>query len=161
MNPALALYRDTAASLGEFRTMTLLDVEAVMAVEQSVYPFPWTAGNFRDALKAGYDCWVLEAGGELMGYGVMMVAAGEAHLLTVAVAAGWQRQGLGRRIMDFLLETARGRGADFMFLEVRPSNGPALALYERMGFSVIARRKNYYPAPGGREDAVIMSRGLA
>lgn len=147
-----ALLRESPA----FRPMGRGDLDAVFAVEQEVYPFPWTRGNFSDSLQAGYSCWVCEMDRVLAGYGVMMLAAGEAHLLNVAVSAKWQGRGMGHRLMRHLIGVAREYHAEFMFLEVRPSNLPARRLYGDLGFSEIAVRKNYYPACKGREDAIIM-----
>jgi ribosomal-protein-alanine acetyltransferase len=140
-----------------FRPMAAEDVETVIVLEREIYPFPWTPGNFRDAIQAGNSCWIAEADGETVGYGVMLVAAGEAHLLNLGVARPWQRKGLGRRILQHLIRSAREGSAEIMYLEVRPSNLPALALYEDIGFTQIAKRRNYYPAHDGREDAVIMT----
>lgn len=140
-----------------FRSMVEADVAAVIAAEREIYPFPWTPGNFRDSIQANNSCWMVEADGEMVGYGVMLVAVGEAHLLNLGVARPWQRKGLGRRILQFLIRAARERGAEIMYLEVRPSNVPALALYEDIGFTQIAKRRNYYPAHDGREDAIIMT----
>lgn len=151
-----ALLRESPA----FRPMGRSDLDAVFAVEQEVYPFPWTRGNFSDSLQAGYSCWVCEMDRVLAGYGVMMLAAGEAHLLNVAVSAKWQGRGMGHRLMRHLIGVARQYHAEFMFLEVRPSNLPARHLYGDLGFSEIAVRKNYYPACKGREDAIIMGMSL-
>jgi ribosomal-protein-alanine N-acetyltransferase len=134
------------------------DLEQVAAIEQRAYEFPWTFGIFRDCLKAGYGCWVLaRTGGELVGYGVLSVAAGEAHVLNVAVAPDERNQGHGRRIMKRLLDLARWQRVERVFLEVRPSNEGAVALYHDLGFNEIGRRPNYYPARRGREDAIVMA----
>ncbi len=143
-----------------FRPMGREDLGAVLAIECDVYPFPWTRGNFSDSLQAGYGCWVYEVNGAVVGYGVMMLAAGEAHLLNVAIARKWQRRGMGRKLMQHLIKVAREYHAEFMFLEVRPSNIAAHRLYEDLGFTEIVVRKNYYPAHKGREDAVIMGLSL-
>lgn len=143
-----------------FRAMEAADLDAVTAVENAVYPYPWTRGNFDDSLRAGFDCRVLEWEGVLAGYGVVMVAVDEAHLLNLTVAADWQRQGFGRRILGHFMGRARRAGATSMLLEVRPSNRAARALYAAAGFAEIAERRNYYPAPGGRENAIVMGRAL-
>lgn len=143
-----------------FRPMRPGDIEPIMALEREVYSFPWTPGNFHDSLKAGYSCWVLEIGSYIVGYGVMMLAAGEAHLLNIAVGAQWQRQGLGRRLLQHLIRVAREYHAEMLFLEVRPSNRAARALYDDIGFSEIATRRHYYPAHDGREDAILMGLSL-
>jgi len=136
--------------------MTGADLDAVAAIEQTAYPHPWTRGNFSDSLEAGYHCWVVECGGATAGYTVVMIAAGEAHLLNLAVGLPWQRRGVGRELLNFVLKLARDYGAQRMFLEVRPSNAAACALYAAAGFSEITVRRNYYPAGAGREDAVVL-----
>ena len=144
----------------EFVPMGEADVDAVLAVERSIYPFPWTRGNFRDSLAAGYSSWVCRQGGDLIGYGVMMVVIEDAHLLNISVRPERQGCGLGSELMGHLFHVARRHGARHMFLEVRPSNAAALALYRRFLFTEIGRRKNYYPAADGREEAVVMAREL-
>lgn len=143
-----------------FRPMRRDDVPAVMDIERALYPFPWTEGNFRDSLNAGYSCWVCTFGEHVIGYAVMMLAADEAHVLNIAIARDWQRQGLGAQLMRHLIGLARGYGANEIFLEVRPSNAAARRLYHGMGFNEIATRRNYYPSHGGREDAILMAMSL-
>jgi ribosomal-protein-alanine N-acetyltransferase len=143
-----------------FRPMAEQDLAGIIALERDIYPFPWTLGNFRDSLSAGYSCWVYESDSHLVGYAVMMAAAGEAHLLNLGIARAWQRQGLGRQFMQHLFKVAHDHHATTMFLEVRPSNVPAQRLYHSLGFRDIAMRKKYYPAEHGREDAIMMARHL-
>ena len=140
--------------------MTAADLDAVVAIEDAIYPHPWTRGNFADSLQAGYHCWIVERGGTASGYTVVMIAAGEAHLLNLSVAAPWQRQGMGRELLRFVLKLSRDYGADRILLEVRPSNVSAIALYSSAGFAEIARRRGYYPAGAGREDAIVLGRSL-
>lgn len=142
--------------LPRYRRMTAADLEAVMMIEEAVYPYPWTRGNFADSLAAGYHCWIVECGGEMAGYTVVTVAAGEAHLLNLSVAAPWQRQGIGRELLGFVLRLARDYGAAKILLEVRPSNSAALSLYASADFAEIALRRGYYPAGDGREDAIVL-----
>jgi ribosomal-protein-alanine N-acetyltransferase len=142
--------------LPKYRHMTAADLDAVVAIEQGIYPHPWTGGNFSDSLAAGYPCWIVECGGEIAGYCVVAIAAGEAHLLNMSVAAPWQRRGIGREVLGFVLRLARESGAARILLEVRPSNEVARALYAAAGFSAIAARRDYYPAAGGREDAIVL-----
>ena len=149
-----------AAELGQMRPMRQADIEAVVAIEQRAYPFPWTAGIFRDCLRAGHHCWVLEAGAEIIGYGVLSAAAGEAHILNVCIDPDRQGAGLGRRLLRRLLDLARWHQAEQVFLEVRPSNPKAIALYRSEGFNEIGTRPNYYPAAKGREDAIVMAMEL-
>ena len=150
-----------AAQAASLRPMREGDLDAVMAVELRAYPFPWTHGIFRDCLHAGYPMWVQEQDGELLGYGVLSIAAGEAHILNLCTAPGHEGQGLGRRMLQALLRVARGQRAQRVFLEVRPSNPRAIALYESNGFNEIGRRPRYYPDHGGRrEDAIVMAMEL-
>jgi [ribosomal protein S18]-alanine N-acetyltransferase len=142
------------------RAMRTEDLQSVVAIENRIYPFPWTRGNFRDSLAAGYDCMVFEVARVIMGYGVIMYAVDEAHLLNLSVAANWQRRGYGRFMLDCFMSLARDHGCAFISLEVRPSNTPAIGLYQGAGFREIAMRKGYYPAEIGREDAIVMGRAL-
>ncbi len=145
------------------RSMRADDLDAVMAIESAVYPFPWTRGNFADSLKAGYDAWVFEAAegasGELLGYAVVMWIPDEVHLLNLSVDGAIAGRGIGRAMLDWLMRDGRRRGARGMMLEVRPSNHAAIALYRNAGFAQIGVRRRYYPAPhGAREDAWVMFR---
>ncbi len=140
----------------EAHPMTVADLPAVMAIENAIYAFPWTPGNFRDSLAAGYDCSAYMRDGELIGYAVVMPAADEAHLLNLSIAAAYQRQGYGGQLLRRLCAAARGRGTRLMFLEVRPSNAGGLRLYQRHGFQQVGLRREYYPAQTGREDALIL-----
>ncbi|MBI3068635.1 MAG: ribosomal protein S18-alanine N-acetyltransferase [Betaproteobacteria bacterium] len=138
------------------RRMTAADLDAVAAIEREIYTHPWTRGNFSDSLEAGYHCWIMECGGMIVGYSVVMIALEEAHLLNLSIAAGWQRRGLGRDLLCFVMKLARDYAVRRIYLEVRPSNAAARALYARAGFSEIALRRGYYPAGEGREDAIVM-----
>ena len=137
------------------------DLDEVMAIESAIYSHPWSRGNFGDSLRAGYECRVLRFGAELIGYFVLMVAAGEAHLLNLSIAAAYQRAGHGSALLGEAADLARSLGARSLFLEVRPSNRGAQALYTRFGFHKIAVRRGYYPAQAGREDALVLTLPLA
>lgn len=140
-----------------FAPMTAHDLDEVMVHERELYPFPWTRGNFTDSMAAGYSAWTLrDARGELMAYAVLMIALDEGHLLNLSVARRFQRFGFGWRMLDWLAAHVRDCGARTMLLEVRPSNVAAQRLYRRYGFEPIGVRRGYYPADGGREDAVVM-----
>jgi [ribosomal protein S18]-alanine N-acetyltransferase len=144
----------------ELELMRETDLPEVLAIENAIYTHPWTQGNFADSLHAGYDCRIWRIDGELVGYFVLMAAAGEAHLLNLSVAAAQQRKGHGGALLREAASLARLRGAKNMFLEVRPSNRGAQALYTRFGFRKIAVRRGYYPAHSGREDALVLSLAL-
>src|SRR4051812_45560699 len=148
-------------NLPRYRRMLDSDLDAVMAIEKVIYPHPWTRGNFKDSMREGYHCWVMEEGGEIIGYSVIMIAVNEGHLLNLSVAQHWQRRGLGRGMLQFLLKLARDFDAAKVFLEVRPTNIAGRALYADAGFSEIAIRRDYYPAKFGREDAIVMQLQLA
>jgi [ribosomal protein S18]-alanine N-acetyltransferase len=138
-----------------FRPMSLADVPAVAAVERASYPFPWSDGVFRDCVRVGYFCRVVEAAGEVGGYGIMSCGAGEAHILNICVRDDLRSGGVGRRLMMYLLDRARELHMQDAFLEVRPSNAVAIQLYEALGFARVGLRKAYYQATGGREDALV------
>ncbi len=142
------------------RAMRESDIDAVMAIELRAYPFPWTAGIFRDCLQAEYPAWLLVEDEVLLGYGVISIAASEAHILNVCVDPLAQGRGHGRHLLRTLVHTARMRRAERVFLEVRPSNPRAIALYFDEGFNEIGRRPRYYPAANGREDAIVMAMEL-
>jgi len=133
------------------------DLAEVMAIEDAIYTHPWTRGNFADSLVAGYECRTWRLDGELLGYFVLMVAAGEAHLLNLSIAPAHQRRGHGTTLLREATVIARARGARAIFLEVRPSNAGAQALYTRFGFRKVAVRRGYYPAQVGREDALVLT----
>jgi len=146
--------------LPRYRRMTAGDLDTVLAIENRIYPYPWTRGNFSDSLAAGYHCLIMEVSGAVVGYSVLMIGAGEAHLLNLSIAGGWQRRGLGRELLGEVMKLARRETAERMLLEVRESNTAAQGLYENGGFSRIALRRDYYPARDGRENAVVMERAL-
>ena len=156
-----AVQADGAPAASSLRPMRESDLDAVMDIELRAYPFPWTRGIFRDCLQAGYPMWLQEQQGRIVGYGVLSIAADEAHVLNLCTAPGNEGQGLGQRMLQALLKIARGHGAQRVFLEVRPSNPRAIELYDRSGFNEIGRRPRYYPAANnGREDAIVMAMEL-
>lgn len=137
--------------------MRAQDLAAVMEIELRAYPYPWTQGIFEDCLRSGYPGLLLEYDGRLIGYGMLSIAADEAHVLNVCVDPRCQSRGHGRLLLRELVSLARIRGASRVFLEVRPSNHSAVALYDSEGFNEIGRRPRYYPADNGREDALVMA----
>ncbi len=142
------------------RPMTEADVGQVFAIERASYQFPWSEGIFRDCLRVGYVCRVLSADGQVIGYGVMSVGAGEAHVLNLCVADEYRCRGLGRRMLAYLLERGAAAGMSEAFLEVRPSNTAAIRLYLAVGFEQVGMRRGYYQAVGGREDAAVLRLSL-
>ena len=136
------------------------DLAEVMKIESALYTHPWTRGNFADSLRAGYECRTYRVQRELIGYFVLLAAAGEAHLLNLSIAEPHQRRGYGTALLNEATALARKLGAKNVFLEVRPSNRGAQELYCRYGFRKIAVRRDYYPARHGREDALVLSLAL-
>lgn len=143
----------------QFRPMTPDDLDVIMEIEPHIYSHPWSRGNFSDSLMSGYPAWVLLCDAKIIGYALMMIVLDEAHLLNLSIAKAYQKQGLGRLLLEHMISIAKRHNAANMFLEVRPSNISAIALYENIGFNEMAIRRGYYPAHNGREDAVLM--GLA
>ncbi|MEO8311797.1 MAG: ribosomal protein S18-alanine N-acetyltransferase [Caldimonas sp.] len=141
------------------RPMTIASLEGVLELENEVYAFPWTRGNFVDSLVAGYTAWTLNlVDGELIGYCVAMAGVDEMHLLNITVAPAARRRGHARRLLAELVQQCRLRQASRLWLEVRESNAQARDVYRQLGFAPVGRRKGYYPASEGRrEDAVVMS----
>lgn len=137
------------------------DLAAVLNIENSAYDFPWTEGIFKDCFRVGYPAWVFEENGEVKGYGILSVAAGEGHILNLCVKPDSHRQGVGKQLLKSLLLTAEILEVSALFLEVRVSNQPAINLYEKFGFNEVGIRQNYYPAKKGREDAVVLARQLS
>ncbi len=142
------------------RPMQECDLVRVIDVELRAYEFPWTLGIFGDCLRAGYCCWSLLLGEQLIGYGIMVVILDEAHILNICVDPAYQRRGYAQRILDQLMQLAVRHHASIVFLEVRPTNLAARYLYTRNGFSQIALRRGYYPAREGREDALVLSKNF-
>jgi ribosomal-protein-alanine N-acetyltransferase len=136
--------------------MTPADVPHVAAVERGAYPFPWSEGIFRDCLRVGYLCRVAEDAGQIVSYGIVAMGAGEAHILNLCVAGHMRGRGIGRRMLQLLLERSQQAGMQDVFLEVRPSNPHAIALYQSLGFNEVGRRRAYYQAEVGREDALVL-----
>ena len=143
-----------------FEPMRESDLRAVLEIEENLYEFPWTLGNFRDSLRAGYACWVVRESRRVIGYAVLLLAAGEAHLLNLSIAAHSQRRGHGRGLLRNVVELAREQEAKVLFLEVRPTNEVGKRLYAGSGFKQIGVRRGYYPARKGREDALVLALDL-
>ena len=143
------------------RHMAEDDIAAVVALERAAYRFPWSEGIFRDCLRVGYVCRVIDLAGAVIGYGIMSLGAGEAHVLNVCVREDMRCRGIGRRMLEYLLDRAHNSGMLEAFLEVRPSNVVAVRLYQALGFEQVGMRRGYYQAPGGREDAAVLRLDLA
>lgn len=142
------------------RAMRVDDLDAVMEIETAVYPFPWTKGIFHDCIRVGYQCDVFQQNQEILAYSVLSIAVGEAHLLTFSVTPERQNKGLGKMMLQNVIDEATFSNVQSVLLEVRPSNHAAIHLYQKMGFIEVGIRPDYYPDENGREDALIMAREL-
>jgi ribosomal-protein-alanine N-acetyltransferase len=154
----MATAPDQFAHAGELsiRVMRDADVPEVIGIERASYQFPWTEGIFHDCLRVSYVCRVAVQGQRIVGYAVMSMGAGEAHILNLCIREEERRAGIGRVLIRYLLDQAEGAGMLEAFLEVRPSNAIAIRLYQSLGFSQIGTRRGYYQAVGGREDAAVL-----
>lgn len=142
----------------QVRRMSVNDLPAVLEIERQAYQFPWSEGIFRDCMRVGYRCFAgTDLRGDVRGYALLSVAVGEAHILNLCVHPDYRRMRIASLMLDAIVHQARGENAESVFLEVRPSNKGAIKLYESYGFRRIGRRKNYYPAPSGREDALLLA----
>jgi len=145
-----------------WRPLAAPDLAYVAALESQIHAAPWSLGNFRDALAAGYATSVAEREGRIVAYGVLMLAPGEAQILNISVVHDARREGFGRTLVAQFIDVARRLGAEQCFLEVRVSNLAALELYAKEGFGAVGRRHDYYPATAAtpREDALVLRRAL-
>lgn len=142
------------------RPMSEADLDDVMSIETQIYDFPWTRNIFKDCLRVGYISHVCELNNELAGYCIMSTGASEAHILNLCISENHRRRGIGQRLLEHMLDIAKDRNVGTVFLEVRPSNAGAIALYDNVGFNQIGTRRDYYPAKVGREDAIILAKSL-
>jgi len=147
----------TETDMARIRKMDKSDLANVLAIERKIYNFPWSEGIFKDCFKIRYSCWVCESLDTLMGYCILSTAPGEAHVMNLGVSPDEQGKGYGRKMMTHLIEVATKSKAETLFLEVRPSNPNAIALYESLGFNEVGIRKDYYKNGEIREDAIIFA----
>lgn len=145
----------------DVRTMNYADLRKVMEIEERAYTHPWTIGIFRDCIRVGYNCWVVLDDDRIVGYGVIMLAAGEAHILNICVDPDYQGRGMGRFLLRHLISRCAKNDIDMVILEVRRSNQVAIQLYQSEGFHELGVRKGYYPDHEGREDAIIFARYIS
>ena len=138
------------------RSLWIEDLDQIVEIEKSSYPFPWTHGIFKGCLRAGYACFGLQLGEDLVGDAISNWGAGESHLLNLCIYSKFRRQGFGKILLEHSVSHARALNCHVMFLEVRPSNVDAGHLYRLRGFTEVGFRPAYYQAEGGREDALLM-----
>ena len=153
--------KDELSALVEMRTMSYTDLKQVITLEEKAYPYPWTLGIFRDCLRIGYSAWVMTLDKKIIGYAIVMLSPGEAHILNICIEPDFQKKGLGRYLLRHILKKSNQTDVDMVLLEVRRSNAAAQQLYQSEGFHELGVRKAYYPASHGREDAIILAKYLA
>ena len=152
---------DEMTAMVEIRTMKYADLKRVISVEKKAYPHPWTIGIFRDCLRVGYHAWVMTLDNDIIGYGIVMLSPGEAHILNICISPDYQKKGLGRHLLRYMLKKMNQTEVDMALLEVRRSNEYAQELYKSEGFHELGVRKGYYPADKGREDAIILAKYIS
>ncbi|WP_020161693.1 ribosomal protein S18-alanine N-acetyltransferase [Cycloclasticus pugetii] len=150
----------TGPQVDYLRPLKTNDIPKVLTIERQMYSYPWSEGIFKDCLKIGYSNWAFIKDGQFVGYVILSVAVGEAHILNICLDPAYQGKGLGRQFLKEVLIIAKKKNANSVFLEVRPSNTAAVQLYKTAGFKKIGKRKNYYPAADGKEDALVLSLDL-
>jgi ribosomal-protein-alanine N-acetyltransferase len=144
----------------EIRSLRSTDIACVTQIENASYDFPWSAGIFLDCLAVGYLCQVLVLQGRTVAYSILSTGAGETHVLNLTVDKKLRRQGLGRFLLENVLAYSRDQSLSSVFLEVRPGNKAAIALYESEGFEPVGVRRGYYRSLDGREDALVYALDL-
>ncbi len=133
------------------------ELAEIAEIDAQVSPHPWSEQIFKDCLKAKYHCFIFEKGDALLGYGVLSVVMKEAHILNICILPKKQGRGLGRELIDYMIDLSTEKQVEMMFLEVRVSNEAARYLYERVGFNEVGIRSDYYPTAKGREDAMVLA----
>lgn len=137
--------------------LTTQDLDAAFAIEQRSHAFPWSEKTFASNQGERYLNLRLDVDGVLAAFAITQVVLDEATLFNLAVDPAFQRRGLGRELLQHLIAELEQRGILTLWLEVRASNRPAIALYEQLDFNEVSIRRNYYPTADGKEDAVIMA----
>jgi len=135
-------------------------IPEIFEIEKAAYTFPWTEGMLRDCLKTNYYFYAMFRQNKVIAYGVMSCILDESHILNLCVSPEYQKQGLGRKMLYWLLDQARYKQSHTVFLEVRESNHAAQYLYEDIGFNRLGNRREYYPDEVGREDAIMYAKEL-
>ena len=143
-----------------FKLASIEELDWLVESEARIHDFPWTRGQFVDSFRVGHPIWLMLEHGVPVAYAVLMPLVDEIELLDIGVLPEKQKKGLGRALLMCVIAKVQEAGMLRMFLEVRVSNQAARKLYESSGFSIVGERRNYYPAPAGFEDAVIMAKQL-
>lgn len=151
---------ETAAAVTpQFKRMTHDHISQVMKIEQVSFQPSWTEISFHILIDRGCECWILEAGHHIAGYGVCQVEGSLAHILNICVDRKSRGHGYGRELLNHLLRQV-GSGVKYAVLEVRRSNSNALNLYRSSGFQRQSIKPDYYPTDSGHEDAIVLVKPL-
>ncbi|QTF09953.1 ribosomal protein S18-alanine N-acetyltransferase [Brenneria izadpanahii] len=138
-------------------TLTPADLAQAFQIEQASHAFPWSEKTFAGNQGDRYFNLKLSRDGQMVAYAITQTVLDEATLFNLAVHPDHQRQGIGRELLEHLIQELEERDIFTLWLEVRASNKGAIALYESLGFNEVSLRRDYYPTAGGREDAIIMA----
>ncbi|MGS2718480.1 ribosomal protein S18-alanine N-acetyltransferase [Eionea flava] len=149
------------------RSMQESDLDAVLAIEMIAQHHPWSSQSFLSSIGSNHDCYLLTSATcskTIVAYAITSTVVDEAELLNITVNPAYQRQGIGLLLLDYISDSFEAT-ISTLFLEVRRSNSPAIALYDASGFNEVGVRANYYPSNNGdnysREDALIMAKALS
>ncbi len=143
------------------RMLAKSDIGQMLAIENAAHIAPWTEEAFKICFRTGYVSLGFEVDKKIIGFVIVSVQADECHILNIAVATLFQRQGWGRKLLEYAMLQARQKGAGIVYLEVRRSNSRAISLYRKMRFQLIGERKDYYVTVAGMEDALIFAKSLS
>lgn len=135
------------------------DFSSILQIEKAGQIIPWSEKMLRDSLVANHQVWVLQNKQLIVGFIIFYIIAGECHILNFCVDPTQRGKGLGKRLLQYVVQYAKEHRADMILLEVRQSNCVALTLYQQLGFNEIGIRKNYYMLPQnkGRENAILLA----
>ncbi|WHQ75015.1 ribosomal protein S18-alanine N-acetyltransferase [Pantoea sp. Lij88] len=133
------------------------DLAQAFAIECRSHAFPWSEKTFASNQGERFINLRLDVDGKMVAFAITQVVLDEASLFNIAVDPAFQRRGFGRQLLQHLIDELIKRNVLTLWLEVRASNLPAIALYEQLGFNQVSRRPNYYPTASGREDAILMA----
>ena len=136
--------------------MSIDDLVNVYNLEVQSYDFPWTKEILRDCILYKYDAFTIYFNNLLVGYIIAKISVPETHILNLTINENFRKKGLGKSLIQLIINDSRIRGAEDIILEVRVNNINAIALYEKLDFKKVGKRKNYYESKEGREDAYVL-----
>jgi ribosomal-protein-alanine N-acetyltransferase len=137
--------------------LTPADLPRALEIEQASHAFPWTEKTLASNQGERYLNLKIMRNDVMAGFAITQIVLDEATLFNIAIDPAFQRQGLGRALLEDVIQQIVKKDVFTLWLEVRASNAKAIALYESLGFNEVSIRRNYYPAAQGREDAIMMA----